>query len=233
MQEAMKNALDRIIVKNNARMQQIIDWYLANQDYLESQPFRMPFRQALVCLQEESIEFSFEALSDTEVLMKVYLVPDGREVFMCAFKYDTERDIITEKRWPKLAEGPLTMLKAMEVTDKTTKKQAFKYRVLMYYAAYYHNEVVVDVKQEKRLDKHSRASLKKKGMKIPLVRNTYILEPTEDSLKKPADPDKKRNYTKPDHEVAVRGYRRKNGTWVNGYSKYKDKSKGDPKTYKA
>ena len=41
MQEALKSALDRIIVKDNARMEQIIDWYIKNQEYLESQPFVM------------------------------------------------------------------------------------------------------------------------------------------------------------------------------------------------
>ena len=231
--EAKKEALDKIIVKDNARMQQIIDWYLANQNYLEAQPFVMPFRQGLVCLKEENLEFSFEAFSDTDVLFKIYGMPDGKDVLLVAFRYNPEKDIITETRWPNIMPGRLAFMKGIMAADNTCKKEAFKYRVLMYYAAYYKNEVVVDKKQEKRLDKHTRNTLKKKGTKIPLVRNTYILEPNAESLKKPADPEKKRHYEKPDHEVTVRGYVRKNGTVVAPYSRYKDKGKSEPKTYKA
>lgn len=234
MKEAPKAALDRIIVKDNARMQQIIDWYLANRDYLESQPFVMPFIQGLVCLQEEMLEFSFEAFSESEVLFKIYGVPHGKDVLLVAFTYDPVKDIITETRWPNnIPPSRLETMKGIMAADKTCKKEAFKYRVLMFYSAYYKNEVIVDTKQEKRLDKHTRKALKRKGQKIPLVRNTYVLDPNAESLKKPADPDKKRHYEKPDHEVKVKGYRRKNGTWVAPYSRYKDKGNGGPKTYKA
>lgn len=235
MKEAKKEALDRIIVKDNARMTQLINWYIANQEYLESQPFRMPFRQGLVCLKGEDIEFSFEAYSETDVLFKLYMVPDNKDVLICAFKYNPEEDRIVEVRWPNnIPPSRLNVLRNILTADKTCNKEAFKYRVLMFYAAYYKNEVVVDKKQEKRLDKQTRKSLRKKGIsKIPLVRNTYVFEPTEETLKKPADPNKKRHYEKPDHEVKVRGYRRKNGTWVAPYSRYKDKAGNGPKTYKA
>lgn len=231
MQEALKSALDRIIVKDNARMEQIIDWYIKNQEYLESQPFVMPFRQGLICLQEEQIDFSFEAYSDNDVLIKIY--PLQKETVMMAFRYDFVNDVILETRWSKnIPPEKLKYLKMIEQFDKTSKKEAFKYRVLMYYAAYYKNEVVVDKKAEKRMDKHTRNSLKKKGCPIPLIRNTYIFEPDNESLKKPMNPDKKRDYTKPNHEVTVRGYRRKNGTWVEPYTRYKDKTPSGPKTYK-
>lgn len=233
MADAKKSALDRIIVKSNARMKEIIDWYLANKEYLEHQPFKMPFKQGLVVLEEEMIEFSFEAWSESEVIIKIY--PERKDLVMVAFKYDPQQDVIVEKRWPShLPLARLQMLKQVEEIDKTCKKEAFKYRMLMLYSAYYYNEVVVDKKQEKRLDKHSRNSLKKKGMgPVPLVRNTYVLEPSKENLKKPVDPEKKRHYEKPDHEVRVKGYRRKNGTWVSPYSRYKDKKDGKPKIYKA
>ena len=92
MQEALKSALDRIIIKDNARMEQIIDWYIKNQEYLESQPFVMPFRQGLICLQEEQIDFSFEAYSDNDVLIKIY--PLQKETVMMAFRYDFVNDVI-------------------------------------------------------------------------------------------------------------------------------------------
>ena len=235
MQEAKKEALDRIIVKDNDRMQQIIDWYVANQDYLESQPFRMPFRQGLICLKGEDIELSFEAYSETDVLFKIYMVPDDKDVLICAFRYDPEKDIITEIRYPKnIPPSRLNIMKKILSADRTCQKEAFKYRVIMFYAAYYTNEIVMDKKQEKRLNKHTRKSLRKKGIgKIPLVRNTYVLSPEAESLKRPADPNRKRHYEKPDHEVQVKGYRRKNGTWVKPYSRYKDKGSGGPKIYKA
>lgn len=236
MNEADKNALDRILVKSNARMQQIIEWYIANQDYLESQPFVMPFKQGLVCLEEEDIDFSFETISESDVLIKIYF---GRKEFpSLAFHYNPIKDIIKEKDWNIKKNIQITeMLKTLEAIDRTCKKEAFKYRVLMYYAAYYKNEIVIDKAAETRLSKRERKSLKKKTTgPIPLVRNTYIIEANEDSLKKPvkpADPESKHPYTKPDHEVKVRGYRKKNGTWVESYSRYKDKTDGGPKTYKA
>lgn len=235
MTEAKKDALDRIIVKDNKRMQQIIEWYLANQEYLEAQPFRMPFLQGLICLKEERVEFSFEAFSATDVLIKIYMVPFGKDVLICAFKYNPEEDRILEVRWPgSIPPARLDSMKRLVAQDKTCEKEAFKYRVLMYYASYYENEVILDEAQQKRLDKHSRKTLKKKGVtKIPLVRNTYVLSPEAASLKKPADPGKKRSYEKPDHEVKVKGYRRKNGTWVAPYTRYKDKESGKPKIYKA
>ena len=234
MKVVTKDTLDRIIVKDNARMQQIIDWYFENQEYLESQPFKMPFKQGLICLKEENIEFSFETISETDVRMKIYMEPDGKDVFMCEFRYNPVEDIITEKIWPtNLPLLRLNMLKILEVSDTTCKKEAFKYRVLMYYAVYYTNEVVVDKKAEKPLDKCTRKVMKRKSKgPVPLVRNTYVLEPNADSLKKPMNPDKTRHYEKPDHEVTVKGYHRKNGTWVESYTRYKDKSKGSPKTYK-
>lgn len=232
----MKSALDRIIVKSNARMMQIINWYIANQDYLESQPFVMPFKQGLVCMEEEDIDFSFETYSESDILIKIY--PRQKEFVMVAFHYDPIQDIIRDKDWSAAAKttapANLQKLKIIEEMDKTCKKEAFKLRVLMLYTAYYRNEVVIDKKAQTRLSKSSRRSLRKKNISdIPLVRNTYILSPEAESLKKPADPDKKRHYEKPGHEVKVRGYRRKNGTWVAPYVRYKDKGSNGPKTYKA
>lgn len=236
MKEVSKHALDHIIVKSNARMKQIIDWYIANQDYLESQPFVMPFKQGLVCLEEEDIDFSFETISDSNVLIKIY--PGRKNVHLLAFNYDPIKDVIRKKDWASKSNIQLTeLLKTIEAIDKTSKKEAFKYRVLMYFAAYYKNEIVVDKSAEIKLDKRTRKALKRKNTgPIPLVRNTYILEPSDESLKKPAKPvnqENKRHYEKPDHEVKVRGYRRKNGTWVEPYSRYKDKNDGEPKMYKA
>ena len=217
-------------------MQQIIEWYITNQDYLESQPFVMPFKHGLVCLEEENIDFSFETISESDVLIKIY---PGRKKFpLVAFNYDPMKDIIVKKDWNVMKNAQLTeMLKALEAMDKTCKKEAFKYRVLMYYAAYYKNKIVIDKAAETRLSKRERKSLKKRITgPIPLVRNTYIIETSEENLKKPAKPadsESKHPYTKPDHEVKVRGYRRKNGTWVEPYSRYKDKTDKGPKTYKA
>lgn len=236
MAGAMKSALDRIIVKSNARMMQIINWYIANQDYLESQPFVMPFKQGLVCMEEEDIDFSFETYSESDILIKIY--PGQKEFVMVAFHYDPIQDIIRDKDWSAAAKttapANLQKLKIIEKMDKTCKKEAFKLRVLMLYTAYYRNEVVIDKKAQTRLSKSSRRSLRKKNISdIPLVRNTYILSPEAESLKKPVDPDKKRHYEKPDHEVKVRGYYRKNGKWVAPYVRYKDKGSNGPKTYKA
>lgn len=242
MKEIPKDALDRIIVKDNARMGQIIDWYKENMAYLEAQPFKMPFPSGLVCLKEENIEFSFQAWTGHQVLIKVYVISDqkehqGQSIGVCAFLYDTEEDVIIETRYPKgLPEKRLAILKMMLATDQTCTKEAFKFRVLMFYAVYYENEVVVDKAQEKPHTRAMKRAIKRAGnpnIPVPLVRSTYVINPEAKTPKKIGNSGEKRSYQKPDHEVKVKGYRRRNGTWVEPYVRYKDRAPGTPKTYKA
>lgn len=107
------------------------------------------------------------------------------------------------------------------------------YRVLMFCADGYvwvswNDREVVEVEQ--RVE-HRPAKVKKKGRKVrrvqPLIRRFYTLaEFDADALPKPEQA--KRKYTKPEHEVNVRGHLRryKSGktVWVKPSVRYKGKT---------
>ena len=56
-----RNTADRIIVKSNARMKLVIDWYYENKHWLDREGFLAPMESGVVELQEEQIEFTFES----------------------------------------------------------------------------------------------------------------------------------------------------------------------------
>lgn len=227
-----KKDLDRILVKKNAKMQQIIDWYLKNQDTLESGSFFIPFSGAYLVFEEEQLGLAFRVHSPSEVYMTLYVLKTSD--WVVSFCYDPMKDIITEKQWTKsLPEKRQLLLKILlDSYDRTCEKNAFKFRVLMFYAVYYKQEIPVDETKRKRLNRHSKRTIQHTLQETPLVRNTYVLDPKQESLKAPIQKEKKHSYRKPEHEVKVRGYRRANGTWVKPYSRYKDKGSNGPKTYK-
>lgn len=110
--------------------------------------------------------------------------------------------------------------------DKTPEKEALKYHALMLFMTYYREVVEVEQRVE-----HRPAKVKKKGRKVrrvqPLIRRFYTLaEFDADALPKPEQA--KRKYTKPEHEVNVRGHLRryKSGktVWVKPSVRYKGKT---------
>ena len=52
---------DRIIVKSNARMQMVLDWYYKNRDWLDKAEFHAPMESGIIELREEQIEVTFES----------------------------------------------------------------------------------------------------------------------------------------------------------------------------
>ena len=55
-----RKTADRIIVKSNARMKMVLDWYYENKHWLDREPFLAPMESGVVELQGEQIEFTFE-----------------------------------------------------------------------------------------------------------------------------------------------------------------------------
>lgn len=55
-----RKTADRIIVKSNARMKMVLDWYYENKHWLDREPFLAPMESGVVELCEEQIEFTFE-----------------------------------------------------------------------------------------------------------------------------------------------------------------------------
>ena len=110
--------------------------------------------------------------------------------------------------------------------DNTAEKEALKYHALMMFMKYYREEIKVERHKEHRPAKHKKK--RKTRQTLPLVRRVYtVAEFDKDELEKPEQA--KRKYTKPEHEVSVRGHLRryKSGkvVWIRPSVRYKGKVK--------
>jgi hypothetical protein len=193
-----RKTADRIIVKSNARMKMVLDWYYENKHWLDREPFLAPMESGVVELCEEQIEFTFENVCGVvEIAIYPTVQPEPKRLAL---------DLVLRY-------------------DKTPEKEALKYHALMLFMTYYREVVEVEQRVE-----HRPAKAKKKGRKArrvqPLIRRFYTLaEFDADALPKPEQA--KRKYTKPEHEVNVRGHLRryKSGktVWVKPSVRYKGK----------
>lgn len=221
-----RKTADRIIVKSNARMKIVLDWYYENKHWLDREPFLAPMESGVVELCEEQIEFTFENKSSA-VEIAVYAMAKPSLPAVLTFHYDPRTQEISDRRFAgHLSENRKTLLYSVLQYDRTDWKEARKYHALMLFMAYYREEVEVEQRVE-----HRPAKVKKKGHKArrvqPLIRRFYTLaEFDADTLPKPEQA--KRKYTKPEHEVNVRGHLRryKSGktVWVKPSVRYKGKT---------
>ena len=67
-----RKTADRIIVKSNARMKLVLDWYYENKHWLDREPFLAPMESGVVELCEEQIEFTFE---NTRGVVEIAIYP--------------------------------------------------------------------------------------------------------------------------------------------------------------
>lgn len=125
------------------------------------------------------------------------------------------------------------MEKALTI-DRTDFKESIKYHSLMLFSAYYKEIVIVDQSQSKpRTKKEAKKLRRSSNSPLPLIRKTYVIEEFEKrNLRLPGA---KKGYTKPNREVAVKGFYRtsKNGkrSWVKPFTRYKDKGNKTVKEY--
>lgn len=217
---------DRIIVKSNARMQMVLDWYYENKDWLDKAEFHAPLESGIIGLREEEIEVMFENKgSIVELSIIPTLKPNLPPVVI--FDYDPATWTANNYRMPQhLSEARKNLLKQVMLFDNTDKKEALKYHTLMLFMTYYKEIVTVD---ERRAFKPKNAKKnRRKGNQKPqsIVRKFYSIQSFDkDALQKPKGI--KRPYTKPEHEVNVRGFLRryKSGktVWVKPSVRYKGK----------
>ena len=223
-----RNTADRIIVTSNARMERVLDWYFDNFKWLDREKFLAPMESGVVELCEEQIEFTFES-KGSWVEMAVYITVKPNLPPVVMFDYDPATTEIRNRRIAPMGSQPVVdqeLLSVLLSMDDTCRKEARKYHALMLFMTY--NREVVEVEQ--RVE-HRPAKVKKKGRKArrvqPLIRRFYTLaEFNADALPKPEQA--KRKYTKPEHEVNVRGHLRryKSGktVWVKPSVRYKGKT---------
>ena len=80
-----KRSADRIIVKSNARMEIVLDWFSKNREWLKKQEFHAPLDAGVVELQEELIEFTFESKGD---LVELAVYPAEKPNLPAVVTYD-------------------------------------------------------------------------------------------------------------------------------------------------
>lgn len=227
-----RNSADRIIVKSNERMKMVLDWYYANKYWLDREKFLAPMDSGVVELLGEQLEFTFE---NTRGIVEIAIYPTVQPNIPATviFDYDPERMDITNRRVaPGLPEPKQMALNLVLRYDNTAEKEALKYHALMLFMAYYREVVKVEQRAESRPTKHRK---KKSGGRRPqpLIRRIYTLDEF-DAAALPKPEQAKRKYTKPEHEVNVRGHLRryKSGkvVWVQPSVRYKGRT-ARPKEY--
>lgn len=230
----MKDDYDRIIIESNEKMGKVIGWYLTNKDWLDKEEFRASMESGCIVLQEEDIEVIFESKGEAVVEISVY--PLGTAIPALTYDYNPHSQTYGNYRYPShISPQKRRLMEAALKHDRTDYKEAIKYHSLMMFSAYYKEMVTVDESQSKARTKHEAKKLRKfPSQPLPLVRKTYVVADFEEnSLRKPGE---KRAYTKPEHEVHVKGFYRtsKNGkkTWIKPFSRYKDSGSKQRNDYK-
>lgn len=230
--------VDRIIVKSNERMQVVLDWYIANRNWLDKEDFHAPLESRIIVLQEEMLNVAFE---EKRGLVEIAIFPrmDNRDCPAAViFDYDPQTFELTNYRFaPLLHEIKRDLLRMVILSDRTDEKAAMKYHALMLFMAHYRDIVLVE--ETKLLPQAQNRSKKKKrhgkSNAVPLIKRTYVFPDGFNGEQLRQLSGEKRHYTKPDHEVNVRGYQRhyKSGkvVWVKPSVRYKDRDKKQSKDY--
>lgn len=221
-----KRSADRIIVKSNARMEIVLDWFSKNREWLKKQEFHAPLDAGVVELQEELIEFTFESKGDL-VELAVYPAEKPNLPAVVTYDYDPVTTQTSNFRFAShLPPERKMLLMQVMAMDNTHLKEALKYHALMCFMTYYRETVKIEDKG-KRTKRQAKALRKDVTKPLPLIRKQYVIEEVDSKVLRL--PDQKRTYTKPEHEVSVRGYMRhyKSGksVWIEPFTKYRGKDK--------
>lgn len=231
-----RDIADRIIITSNKKMTEVITWCLENKDWLQNVTFRAPLEIGVVELREEKVEFTFETKGDlVEIAMYAMEKPNLPPVVV--YDYDPAKgetfNIRVAQHLPM--EKRKVMMQLLSL-DNSHLKEALKYHALMCFMTFFHEKVSVN-EIGKRTKKEAKQLRKNPEMPLPLIRREYVIEnmevDAEDHLAE--KPGEKRSYTKPDHEVSVRGFLRhyKSGkdVWIRPHNRYKEKNKKKTKKY--
>lgn len=217
---------DRIIVKSNERMKMVMDWYGKNAMTFKDEEFRSPMDVGVIELQEERIEITFEGRGPI-IELGVYSLDRPELPAMVTYDFNAESGRIMNLRYADILSDEKKMLmNALISLDQMHIKCAYKYRALMQFMVRYVETVKITEtgRRSKREAKEYRKDLKRP---LPLIRKRYEIEGVD--LRDLRMHGEKRSYTKPDHEVSVRGYIRhyKSGktVWIEPSVRYKGKNR--------
>lgn len=217
---------DRIIVKSNSRMQMVLDWYFENKSWLDKAEFHAPLESGIIELREEQIKVTFENKGNVVELSIVPMLKPNLPPIVI-FDYDPQTWMASNYRFaPHLPKAKQDALQLVIQFDNTDKKEALKYHTLTLFMTYYQEIITVDERRAFET-KNGKKNQKKGSQKPkPVIRKFYSIQSFDkDALPKPEGV--KRPYTKPEHEVNVRGFLRryKSGktVWIKPSVRYKGK----------
>lgn len=214
--------MDRIIVRTNADMTRVIEW----ADRLTGVPVKLAFPEAEIEFQEEDIVLRFRDEGESVVWFECLI--RGNKVV--EWRSNLETGDIPELHVS--GEGDkkvkLSMILAM---DNTVAKCVRKFRALMLFAAYYHEEVRRSAVVERTVKPgKKRSSGKRSNRRMLTVRKYLIGEEALSELPRP-----KRKYEKHTDSFGVRGHYRtyKSGktVWVRPYTKGENSGRSDREYY--
>ena len=97
-----RKSADRIIVKSNARMTKVIEWYYANRDWLDKEEFHAPMESGVIELQEESLEITFENKGS---IVELAIYPTIKPNIPASLIYDYDMDDIELPVCPSITES--------------------------------------------------------------------------------------------------------------------------------
>lgn len=139
---------------------------------------------------------------------------------------DKEEIIADIRKIRMVAPKFYNMMMQVMAMDNTHLKEALKYHALMCFMTHYREMVKIEDKG-RRTKRQAKALRKDVTKPLPLIRKQYVIEEVDSKVLRL--PDQKRTYTKPEHEVSVRGYMRhyKSGksVWIEPFTKYRGKGK--------
>lgn len=210
--------MDKIIVRTNADMQRVIDW----ADRLVGAQIKVAFPEAEIEFQEEDILLRFRDEGQGIVWFEAEMA--GRKVVEWRSNLETGgvEDLIVA------AEGEKKALMSMVLaSDNTVAKCVRKFRALMLFAAYYHEEVQrTRVVERTAKPGKNRKSGKRSNRRMPTVRKYTVGGEMLNELP--------RKYERHTESWGVRGHYRtyKSGrvVWVRPYTKG-DAEKRNDKEY--
>lgn len=229
-----KSELGRIIVDKNEKMTRIIDWYLQNKEQLALDEFHAPMESGLIVMQEEHLDIGFVSRPDGRVDMAVY--PEHIDLAAMTWIYDPATTKMTDHKFPNVGSKEREQLmRTVLAFDRTDYKESVKYHATMLFAALHEEIIHVDERQSvRRTRKEAKRLRRNTKQPLNLIKRTYVMDEVPEKIER--EVGTRRGYTKPTHEVQVRGFYRKTKTgktvWVKPFSRYKNKGNRELKEYR-
>lgn len=231
-----RDIADRIIITSNEKMGRVIIWYLQNKSWLQDIPFHAPLEMGVVDLREERVEFTFEDKGDL-VEIAIYAMEKPNLPPVVVYDYDPAKgETLNVRVAPHLPMETRRVMTQLLSLDNSHLKEALKYHALMCFMTHYKEKVSVN-EMGKRTKKKAKQLRRNPERPLSLIRKEYVIENVEvyeaDLVAEKSE--EKRSYTKPDHEVSVRGFLRhyKSGkdVWIHPHNRYKGKEAKKAKKY--